>query len=1149
MFEIFRIKGFLAFISVIFINAFIDLGHKIVIQNAIFKSFDGSMQVMMMAIVNGLLLLPFVAFFSPSGFVSDKYPKNKVLRLSLLFCILATILITVMYAKGWFWGAFVMTFFLAMQSAFLSPAKFGYIKELVGKENIAMANAYVQAVTIVAILKGIFVFSILFERLLPKSNMSLDLIISNMMPVGFILVGLACIQYLISFAMPTKKKTETNLVFEFPRYFKGRYLKSNLAEMRQSSVIWLSAIGLMVFWSVNQVVLATFGSYLKEVAGVTNTIVAQGLLALGGVGIIIGSIYAGRISKSYIEVGLIPVAAIGLAGGLFFLPQAQSVWLLGALFVMYGLFGGLFIVPLESLIQFNVRSDDSGQVLAGKNFVANVGMLFFLVLTIGLTQLNFSSTSILNLMCIVAVAGAVYTLFKLPQSFIKYLIRFVLSQAYLLNVIGLKNLPSTGGVLLLGNHTSWVDWAFLQMASPRPLRFVMERSIYEKRYLRWFLNFFGVVPISSSKSKEALKQVSKLLEAGEVVVIFPEGAISRNGQLGKFHKGFEAVENTSDFQIIPFYLCGLWGSKYSFSTDTYRKSSRLKRLREIIVCFGESMPATSKATDVKAEVSRLSIYAWQRYTSTMESIPRQWINAVKSQPREKSVVDYDGRALSNTMLLTGTLLIKDVIKKHSISQQNIGVILPTGLGGIIANMAILLLGKTVVNMNYTTSPEIIDKCRQKADIKTIVTSRLFIKKLAQKGFDLEGVLSNVNVIYLEDYRQQPLHKKLIKLMMVTLLPISLLKRLVCAKSSLSDTAVILFSSGSEGDPKGVQLSHRNIVSNIKQIFTVVNPQDSDVVMNSLPMFHAFGLTVATFMPLLERLKMVCIPDPTDGYLLGKLCFSNKGTVLFGTSTFLRLYARNKKLHADMLKSIRIVVAGAEKLSDDVRQAFKEKFGLNIYEGYGTTETTPVASVNIPDMLIPESWNVQVGGKIGSVGLPLPGSTFMIVEPETLTPLPVGEEGLILIGGTQIMKGYLNDAKKTNDAIVEMDGIRWYLSGDKGRLDEDGFLTIVDRYSRFAKIGGEMVSLTSVELEVSKLFSDDFECIAVNLPDAKKGEKIVLLYSADITTEELKGRVFDSELNALMYPTSYVKVDEIPKLGSGKQDFNRAKGVALDFLGE
>ena len=1149
MFKIFQIKGFLAFILVIFINAFIDLGHKIVIQNAIFKSFDGPMQVMMMAVINGLLLLPFVAFFTPSGFVSDKYPKNKVLRLSLLFCILATVLITVMYANGWFWGAFVMTFFLAMQSAFFSPAKFGYIKELTGKENLLIANAYVQAVTIVAILKGIFIFSILFERLLPNATLSLDLIISNMIPIGLILVGLACIQYAISFAMPTKKTSKTKLVFEFPRYFKGQYLKTNLAEMRQSSVIWLSAIGLMVFWSVNQVVLATFGAYLKDVAGVTNTVVAQGLLALGGIGIIFGSMYAGRVSKSYIEVGLIPVAAIGLSLGLFFLPQAHSIWVLGALLVMYGLFGGLFIVPLESLIQFNARSDDSGQILAGKNFIANVGMLFFLILTIGFTQLNFSSAFILNLMCIAAAAGAVYTLFKLPQSFIKYLIRFVLSQAYSLNVIGLKNLPSTGGVLLLGNHASWLDWAFLQMASPRSLRFVMERSIYEKPYLRWFLNFFGVVPISSSGSRNALKRVSDLLAAGEVVVIFPEGGISRNGQLGKFHKGFESIDRTSDFQIIPFYLWGLWGSKYSFSTDTYRKSSRLKFLREITVCFGESMPATSKANKVKAEVSRLSIYAWQSYTNTMESIPRQWINAVKSQASKCSVVDYDGRALSNTMLLTGTLLIKDIIKKHSVSQQNIGVILPTGLGGIIANMATLLLGKTVVNMNYTSSPEIIDKCRQKADIKTIVTSRLFIKKLAQKGFDLESVLANVNTIYLEDYRQQPLHKKLIKLTMVKLLPVGLLKQFFCAKSKLDDTAVILFSSGSEGDPKGVQLSHRNIVGNIKQIFTVVNPQDSEVVMNSLPMFHAFGLTVATFMPLLERLKMVCIPDPTDGYLLGKLCFSNKGTVLFGTSTFLRLYARNKKLHADMLKSIRIVVAGAEKLSNDVRQAFKEKFGLNIYEGYGTTETTPVASVNIPDMLIPESWNVQIGGKIGSVGLPLPGSTFMIVDPDSLTPLPVGEEGLILIGGTQIMKGYLNDVKKTNDAIVEMDGIRWYLSGDKGRLDEDGFLTIVDRYSRFAKIGGEMLSLTSVEQAVSRLFSDDFECLAVNLPDAKKGEKIVLLYAADMSTDDLKKRVLESDLNTLMYPTSYVKVDEIPKLGTGKQDFNRAKGVAQDLLEE
>lgn len=1146
MFKLFKINGFLAFIVVVFINAFIDLGHKIIIQNAIFKAFDGPMQVMMMAIINGLLLLPFVAFFTPSGFMSDKYPKTKVLQHSMLFCVVATILITVMYANGWFWGAFAMTFVLALQSAFFSPAKFGTIKELAGKDNIAMANAYVQAVTIVAILTGVFVFSILFEGLLTTKTLSLNSIISHMMPVGIVLVTLACVQYAIGRALPTKIPSAT-IQFDYPKYLKGGYLKENLTRIRQSHVIWLSAIGLMVFWSVNQVVLATFGAYLKDVAGVTNTVLAQGLLALGGVGIIIGSLYAGRVSKSFIEVGLIPVAATGLAVGLFLLPQAHSVWVLGALFIIYGIFGGLFIVPLESLIQFNAKSNDAGVILAGKNFIANVGMLLFLVITIGFAQLNLSSETILKLMGGVAAIGSAYTLFKLPQSFIKYAIRLALSQAYTLNVIGLNHLPSTGGVLLLGNHTSWLDWAFLQMASPRPLRFLMERRIYEKRYLTWFLNAFGVVPISHSGSKNALAKVSELLAAGEVVVIFPEGGISRNGQLGTFHKGFETLDTESHFQILPFYLWGLWGSKYSFSSDTYRKSSRLKRRRNITACFGTPMPATSKANAVKAEVSRLSIYAWQHYTDTMETLPEQWVRLVKSQPQKKAIVDYDGRALSNIMLLTATLLIKDIIKQQSTSQSTIGVILPTGLGGIIANMATLLLGKTVVNMNYTSSPEIIDKCRKKAGITTIITSRLFIKKLAKKGFDLDSILANVTAIYLEDHRTPPLHKKLLKLTMATLLPTWCLKRLICSASALDDTAVILFSSGSEGEPKGVQLSHRNIVGNIKQIFTVVNPQDSDVVMNSLPIFHAFGLTVATFMPLIEGLKMVCIPDPTDGVLLGQLCYSNKGTVLFGTSTFLRLYARNKKLHPDMLSSIRIAVAGAEKLSDDVRHAFKEKFGLTIYEGYGTTETTPVASVNIPDMLIPESWNVQVGGKIGSVGLPLPGSTFMIVDPNTLAPLPVGEEGLILIGGTQIMKGYLNDPQKTKDAIVEMDGIRWYLSGDKGKLDDDGFLTIVDRYSRFAKIGGEMVSLTSVEMTISSLFSDNFECVAVNLPDEKKGEIIVLLYASDMPVDNLKTSILSSDLTALMTPSHYFKVDDIPKLGTGKLDFSGAKAIALSML--
>ena len=270
------------------------------------------------------------------------------------------------------------------------------------------------------------------------------------------------------------------------------------------------------------------------------------------------------------------------------------------------------------------------------------------------------------------------------------------------------------------------------------------------------------------------------------------------------------------------------------------------------------------------------------------------------------------------------------------------------------------------------------------------------------------------------------------------------------------------------------------------------------------------------------------------------------TILCGTPTFLGMYARNKKLHPLMFHSLRQVVAGAERLPNDIRQAFRERFGLEIHEGYGTTETTPVASVNVNDALNMTDFTVQLGHKPGTVGLPLPGSTFRIVDPQTLQDLPPDEPGLILIGGTQIMQGYLGDEERTKEAIVEQNGIRWYKSGDKGMLDEDGFLTILGRYSRFAKIGGEMVSLAAVEDAILKVTPEGSEVVAVAVPDAKKGERIVALVQSELSGDAIKKSLL-GQIIPIMVPSMFVAVDQIPRLGTGKTDLGSARNLALEAV--
>jgi len=335
---------------------------------------------------------------------------------------------------------------------------------------------------------------------------------------------------------------------------------------------------------------------------------------------------------------------------------------------------------------------------------------------------------------------------------------------------------------------------------------------------------------------------------------------------------------------------------------------------------------------------------------------------------------------------------------------------------------------------------------------------------------------------------------------------------------------------------------------VRQIADVLNIEDDDVVIASLPLFHAFGLTATTFMPLLESVPLVCHADPTDALGVAKAIAEYRATVLCGTATFLRLYAKHPRVHPLMLRSLRVVIAGAEKLSDDVRTQFQLKFNKDIYEGYGATETTPVASVNLPDQLDTQYWQVQVGGKHGTVGMPLPGSSCKIVDPETLEELPTGADGLILIGGCQVMQGYLRDDERTARAIVELDGVRWYKTGDKGHLDADGFLTIVDRYSRFAKIGGEMISLSVVEEKLRAVLAQpELELVAVALPDDKKGEKIIALIATNIGADDIRKQLLAAQLNPMMIPAAIGLIAEVPKLGSGKTDFAAAKKLALEVV--
>jgi acyl-[acyl-carrier-protein]-phospholipid O-acyltransferase/long-chain-fatty-acid--[acyl-carrier-protein] ligase len=1140
-----NIKGFFPYMVLVFLNTFVDLGHKILIQDTLYQTVSGTKYTILSSIINAFILLPYILLFTPSGFIADKFPKSRVLKITAAASIPLTIMITICYFKGYFWGSFFLTLLLGIQSALNSPAKYGYIKEMFGKEHLSQVNAIVQTLTIVSILGATCVFTFMFSYFMQKAGLhaSTDksLILTKFASLGFLLIASSIFETGMTFRLIKNEAAASNSVYNPLHYFNGRYLKSYLHKTYQHRVIFTCIVGLSVFWAVNQVLLASYGAFLKEHIGDVSVLFAQGSLAMGGIGILLGALYAGKVSKGFIETGLIPVAALGVTAGLFILPHLNSALTIVALFLGYGFFGGMLVVPLNALIQFNAPRQEAGKVQAANNFLQNCFMFSFLVVNIALGLIKVDSQFLLYGLSIIALIGTIFTLVTLPQSLIRYMAYFIASRFYKLHVYQLNNLPSTGGVLLLGNHVSFIDWAVLQISSPRQIRFVIERSFTQIWYLKWLFKKFRVIPIARGASQNALKEINNALNAGEVVAMFPEGRLSINGQIGLFHSGFERSAINSNAVIIPFYINGLWGSKMSYGFDIHSKVSR----RSVSVVYGAAIDINSSAQMVRQKVKQLSIQAWKYAIQEKNNIQTQWLLKAKTRINSVAIIEGDKKKISVAQLLGSVLLVRRKLKALLKNQQNIGIVLPSSAGGVLANLAMLCLGKTIVNLNYTVSADSFDSAIHQASIKTIITSRLFVKKLEDRGFNI--LSPNTQLIYLEDLITKKSKPYIMAYaLLAKLMPTILIKRFYIKSVNVNSTAAILFSSGSEGCPKGIKLSHANILSNINQVVEVIGLESKDIMLNALPLFHAFGLTITTMLPLIKGVPVLCCPDPTKTLEIAKLIYRHKVTLHCSTSSLLGLFNRNTSVHSLMLSSLRMVIAGAEKLSPTIYKDFKEKFNQEIYEGYGATEVAPVASCNLPDAISLLDWHVHKANKPGTVGLPLPGCAFRVVHPETYEDLPVGEDGLILIGGIQIMQGYLSMPEKTKAVLIEDDDYHWYKTGDKGHLDNEGFLTIVDRYSRFAKIAGEMLSLTAVENAWQSVYEEPIEVMAISMPHDKKGEELVLLYSAPVSESELRQRLLATSLPKFMLPSQIKYITDLPKLGNGKKDYVFAKQILLEM---
>ncbi len=601
--KMFAIVGVINYLIVVFLNAFTDLGHKIIIQNTIFKVYDGQMQIVLTAIVNALILLPFILMFSPSGFLSNRFPKNIIMKHSAAFAVFITLGITYSYYYGHFYIAFALTFLLALQSAIYGPAKYGYIKELVGIKFITSGNGAVQAVTTVAILGGIIFYSVLFEGMYKDSLISQEEILKVIAPLGWLLVIGSLIEWFLASKLPNKMAQESQKKFSLKKYFKGNYLFKNLKVLKRKKEIIEAIIALSLFWSISQVVLAIFGEYAKSELGVTNTIIVQGVMALAGIGMVIGSLMAAKFSQYYINTGLVALGALGITLIVFLIPFISSMGVISFMFMLFGLFSGFILVPLNAYIQFLSPNVHLGTILAGSNFIQNIFMFSFLVLTTIFAYFGMNAEVLFYLMALVGLYLSFMTLKRYTVMTFFSAMELISKTRHNYSYEGLENIPRDKAVLFLGNHVSWLDWIILQIPMKRPISFMMDKEIYNWPILNAIFKKGESIPLSPRASKDAFAEAHKRLLDGKMVAIYPEGGISKDGKLGTFYRGYEMIPQNYDGVIVPFYIDGVFGSIFS-KYKAKKKKGFLKR-RDIKVYFDKPVPIDTKSEKLKDIIQRL----------------------------------------------------------------------------------------------------------------------------------------------------------------------------------------------------------------------------------------------------------------------------------------------------------------------------------------------------------------------------------------------------------------------------------------------------------------------------------------------------------------------------------------------------------------
>ncbi len=1119
------------------LGAFNDNAWKqIVILLAITSVASASASQAKAAFIQAVLLAPLIVFNLPGGVLADRLSKRSVLvamkALELVLMLLASGLL-LLYPSGTTPAVLILVL-LGVQAALFGPSKYGILPEILPHEQLSAGNGLMEMWTYLAIIGGTV-----------AGGPILHLVRSHTWLTGIILALISAIGLVASLTIPRVPvaRSEGGLVDTFQLAWSA---------VRADRIIRLAIVGQVIVWSIASLVPAAVLAYAMKTLDLPEWMSGFPLAAIG-IGIGVGSLAAGRLSGAKVEYGLVPLGALGLtlstlAFAMIGPGRVGTILIMG----LIGFSAGLVFVPLSALIQWRSPDDRRGAVIALSNMLVNMGMLAGSILAYVLAAVGLSVRDTFLGASAVLAAGTLWALWLAPDALFRFLLILLAGTLYKLRVLGRSNVPDHGPALLTPNHVSFVDGLFVMGTIDRPIRFVVYAEYFKRPLLGRFLRTMGAIPIAGHGGPkmilEAFREAGRALDNGELVCIFPEGQITRTGMTLPFQRGLERIVKGRDVPIIPVHIDRATSSVFS----PLRKHWLPERIPlPVTVSFGTPLPATTSASLIRQAIAELDQRAWEHRKVDRRPLHHEFIRRARRHPFRLAMADLISGELSCIKALTGTIALARALRNTWQGQDAVGIMLPTSVGGNLVNLAASLAGRTVVNLNFTAGKAAMTSAASQAGLRTLVTSRSFVEKASLELPD------GVEMVWLEEIRPT-INKtdRAIALLLAIVAPIRLLEWFAGAtrRVSVDDTVAVIFSSGSEGDPKGAVLSHFNIDSEIEAIGQVFQIYPTDRILDVLPLFHSFGYLLL-WLGTCRGMGLICHVKPQESGVVGELVERYAATVLFATPAFLHIYTR--RCAPAQFGSLRLTVAGADKLPDAISRAFEETFGLRPLEGYGVTECSPVIAVNAPDFRAPGFF--QPGSRRGTVGHTLPGVTVRIIKPERIAgaeelenleqiePLPAKTEGMILVKGSNVMKGYLHRDDLTARALC--DG--WYVTGDLGMVDEDGFLTITGRLSRFSKIGGEMVPHVRVEEALNEALGVEEPVFAVTaITDGRDGDRLAVLHTTcDERINEALEKMRKLGLPNLYLPRrdSFVKVEALPLLGTGKLDLRGLKRIASEAL--